>query len=112
MPWVSSIEYDRLLDALDHANQRAEAAEKALAAERAANRESERWFADMILRKAGSFPQPKPQPAPADTPELVPTGEVPGMDQGEIEAVVAAGAEMGLSRADALATLRRVHQLE
>ena len=105
--WVSSAEYDRLLDALDHANQRAEAAERALAAERAANRESERWFADMILRKAGSFPQPKPQPAPADTPELVPTGEVPGMDTGELAALIAAGADHGVSRADVIATLRR-----
>lgn len=110
--WISSLEYSRLLSSLDAAEQRAFNAEAALAAERAANRESERWFADMILRKAGSFPMPKKQPEPVAAPELEPTSEVPGMDRGEIEAVVAAGAEMGLTRADALSTLRRVHHLE
>lgn len=110
--WINSAEYDRLLDALDHANQRAEAAEKALAAERAANRDSERHFADMILRKAGSFPMPKSQPVATEVPELVPASEVPGMDLGELEAVVAVGAERGLRRADVIATLKRERGLE
>lgn len=112
MPWLSGTEYSRLLATLDAAEQRAFNAEAALAAERAANRESERHFADMILRKAGSFPQPKPQPPSTGEPEPAFTSEVPGMDQGEIEAVVAAGLEMGLTRADALSTLRRARHLE
>lgn len=112
MPWLSSAEHDRLLDALDHANQRAEAAEKALAAERAANREAERHFADMILRKAGSYPLPKPQPAPTKSEPEQPASEVPGMDPGELEAIVAVGAERGLSRTDIIASIKRERGLE
>lgn len=110
--WVSSADYDRLLAALDRAEQRADNAEAALATERAANREAERHFADMILRKAGSYPLPKPQPAPVDAPEPEPASEVPGMDPGELEAVVAVGAERGLRRADVIATLKRERGLE
>jgi hypothetical protein len=107
MQWLSKAEYDLLRATLDHANQRAEVAEKALAAERAANRESERHFADMILRKAGSYPQPKKQPEPVSDEPSEPTSEVSGMDTGELAAIVAVGAENGHSRADVISTLRR-----
>lgn len=109
--WINSREYDRLLAALDSAEQRAVDAEDALATERAANREAERHFADMILRKAGSFPLPKKVDQPEIPPE-VDTSEVPGMDPGELKALVMVGNEFGRSRADVIRELRRERGLE
>lgn len=107
MPWISNVEYTRLLTSLDQAESRAAAAESALAAERAANRESERHWADMFLRKSGSYPQPKKQPELVAAEPAEPTSEVPGMDSGELAAVLAVGAENGHSHADVISTLRR-----
>lgn len=106
--WVSSLEYSRLLTALDHAEQRAAAAEEALVAERAANREAERHWADMLLRAKQTFPLPKkPMAQSTETPELQPASDVPGMDSGELEALVTTGAQYGVSRADVIRELRK-----
>lgn len=116
MPWISRAEYDCLLAAIDNAERRAAGAESALAAERAANRESERHWADMFLRRMQTFPLPKKSPAattPVEAnPALVPVAEIAGMDEGELEALVATGAAYGVSRADVIRELRRERGLE
>ena len=110
--WVSRAEYTRLLTALDVAETRAYNAEAALAAERAENRRAERWMANMLLRRAGTYPVPD-KAAPVQGPPLpveleqAGSSEVPGMDPAELEAVVLAGADYGQTRADVIAFLRR-----
>lgn len=106
--WISRNEYRRLLRALARAERRAESYFAALADEREANREAERHWANMLMRRAGSFPLPPKSVAaqPVDSPELQSTSEVPGMDPGEIEALVLAGTEYGQTRADVIRLLR------
>lgn len=105
--WISRGEYRRLLRALARAERRADAYFVALSEERTANREAERHLTNMILRKAGSFPQPKKVPVPESAPELTPSGEVPGMDPGELDALVLTGSQYGVSRADVIRELRK-----
>lgn len=105
--WLSRGEYKRLLRALARAERRADSCFAALADERAGNREAERHFANMLMRRAGTFPlPPKPVAQSADGPELQPASEIPGMDPGEIEALVLAGTEYGQTRADVIRFLR------
>lgn len=106
--WISRAEYQRLVDAVDRAERRAEDAASALTAEREANRTAERHWADMFMRRMQTYPLPKTAPnQPADTPPLQPASEVPGMDQGAIEATVAAGLEMGVSRQETIRLLKQ-----
>lgn len=104
--WISRGEYKRLLRALARAERRAESYFAALADEREANREAERHWADMLLRAKQTYPLPKKPTQPVDSPELQSTSEVPGMDPGEIEALVLAGTEYGQTRADVIRFLR------
>lgn len=81
----------------------------ALTEERTANREAERHWANMLLRAKQTYPLP-PKLVPVQTPtepELISTSEVPGMDEGELEALVVAGAEYGQARADVVRFLRQ-----
>ena len=105
--WISRGEYKRLVRDLARSERRAEAYFTALEAERAANREAERHWADMLLRAKQTYPLPKkPAVQEPPPPDLTPATEVPGMDQGEIDALVLAGAEYGQSRADVIRFLR------
>lgn len=106
--WISKGEYKRLLRALARSEQRADNLFAALAEERTANREAERHWANMLLRAKQTYPlPPKAVPIPSsDEPELQPAGEVPGMDEGELEALIAAGAQYGVDRASVIRTLR------
>ena len=105
--WISRGEYRRLLRSYAQAERRADTLFAALAEERAANREAERHWANQVLRARGSFPMPTKSVAlPSDAPALELTSEVPGMDAGELDALVLAGAQYGVSRADVIRELR------
>lgn len=109
--WISRAEYDRLLAAVDAAEQRAERAEKALASERDENRYAERWMSNMLLRRAGTYPVPdkapplQGPPAPIEIEQVEGSSEVPGMDQGELDALIATGAGYGHTSDEVIAQL-------
>lgn len=99
----------------EHLQARVAELERQLAEERSENRRSERWWANALLRAKNSFPlPPKPVDQPPDTPELVPAsqGLVPGMDDGEVEALITTGAEYGQNREDVVRFLKRERGLE
>lgn len=107
--WISKGEYRRLLRLVRLGERRSEVLFDALMAERASNREAERHWANMLLRAKQTYPlQPKPpSPLPVDGPPLEPASEVPGMDPGEVEALVEAGSQYGVPRADVIRTLKQ-----
>lgn len=112
--WISRGEYRRLLRAIARAERRAEILFDALTDERTANREAERHWANMLLRAKQTYPLPaKPaMPQLTDSPPLELASEVPGMDPGEVDAVVATGAQYGLDRASVIRTLREERGLQ
>lgn len=111
--WISRGEYQRLSEQLDRAEDRLDEATAALATERAENRRAERHFANMLLRRAGTFPVPpveKPPDFSAFEGELESVG--PSIDPGELEAHVAEGAVFGLSAEEVEQRLRQQRGLE
>ena len=112
--WISKGEYRRLVRDKLRAERRVDTLIDLLMAERADSRQAERWWANALLRAKGSFPQPAKVDLPTDAPELVPAnqGPVPGMDEGEVDALIAAGAEYGQTRDDVIRFLRRERGLE
>lgn len=114
--WISKGEYQRLVRDRLRAERRADDLFAALTAERAANRTSERHWANMFLRSKaiGAFPQPREEPK-TPAPELEPANPdtlIPGMDDGEVEAVVATGQSYGVSREETLRLLKQQRGLQ
>lgn len=108
MPWLSRGEYRRLLRQLGRAEQRADQAESALSAERAAFMRDIRHLTSMLLRRAGSYPLPEPA-KPAFVPDPVhwqPAPELP-IDPGEYEALLATAADYGVDKAGVDSLLAR-----
>ena len=98
--WISSVEYSRLLTALDQAEHRATTAQEALAAEREARMADVRHLMSMLLRRANSYPLPEAKPVmPESAAEDYQQADA-AMDPGEYEALVEAGLAMGLSQSD------------
>lgn len=96
--WLPRAEYDRLVTQV-------ESTQEALALERAENRRVERHWANMFLRRMQTFPvPPTPSVAPPVTNDFTPVP--PDLDLGELEAFIAAGAEMGVSADEATRLLR------
>lgn len=112
--WISRSEYRRLVRDKLRAERRADNLIDLLMAERAENRQAERWWSNALLRAKGSFPQPAKVDQPPGSPalELANTSLVPGMDDGEVEALVTTGAEYGQSRDDVIRFLKRERGLE
>lgn len=112
--WISKGEYRRLVRAALRAERRIDQLTEDLTVERAENRRAERHWADMLLRAKQTYPLPaKPTavPVPADSP-LEPAGIIPGMDDGEVEALIATGATYGMSRDDAIRSIKQARGLE
>lgn len=105
--WIGKAEYRRLLKQLARAERRYDTVLSALAEEREANRLAERWWANALLRAKQAYPLPdKPDQA---TTVAVPASSSPQlepMDQGEYEALLAAGHEYGVGKSDVDRLLR------
>jgi hypothetical protein len=112
--WISRGEHRRLVRDKTRAERRVDTLIDLLMAERAESRRAERWWSNMLLRAKQSYPLPPKVDQPPDTPPLVPADNtlVPGMDDGEVEALVATGAEYGVDRNEVLRTLKRERGLE
>lgn len=97
--WLPRCEYDRLV-------KQVESAQAALELERAENRRVERWYGDMFLRRMQTFPVPAKETiaTPPSTDNF--TASAAEIDEGELEAFVAAGAEMGVPREEAVRLLK------
>lgn len=97
--YLPRAEYDRLVSQL-------ETAQEALALERAENRRSERHWANMFMRRLQTFPL-----ASTDASVTTPvtddfTPPPPEIDPGELEAMVAVGADMGVPKEEVERLLR------
>lgn len=97
--WLSRAEYDRLV-------LQVESAQEALALERAENRRAERHWANMFMRRLQTFPL-----ASTDQSVTTPvtndfTPPPPEIDPGELEAMIAVGADMGVSKDEVERLLR------
>lgn len=113
--WISRGEYRRLVRDKLRAERRVDHLTELLLAELAENRRAERWWSNMLLRAKSTYPlPPKPVPTPSDAPPLEPANPVlvPGMDDGEVEALIDTGANYGQSRTDVISFLRRERGLE
>lgn len=112
--WISSAEYARLLTAITVAEERATAAENALAAERLhADKRIDQLLADqrhvlsMFLRsrQMGAYPLPPAKDEPQEQPPPPPNGEETLMDQGEYEAIMEIEKARGRTEAEVNAML-------
>jgi hypothetical protein len=106
--WISRGEYRRLLRQVVRAERRYENALASLSSEREANRVSERWWANALLRAKQAYPMPVESKSTAPAAEISAPAELgPAIDLGEYEALVAAAAEYGVDKTGVDQLLRR-----
>lgn len=112
--WLSRTEYTRMAQQLESALALVESAQTDLRIERAENRLAERHWANMFLRRMQTFPLVE-KVAPTTTTESAPAAystAPPAIDPGELEAMVEAGAAMGVSEAEVKRLLEQERSTE
>lgn len=108
--WLSRSQYRSLCRQIARAERRASLAEEAACLERIENRRAERHWANALLRAKQAFPMVE-KPAVPSAPSAHTRPSTP-WDEGELEALQAKAAELGIDPAEAINVLRRDYAVE